>query len=1092
MDIALTPLENTLKELLLDVAQYIRENDVVAGGSDVVDRPETVLRFTGGWVRDKLLGVDSHDIDVGISSMTGYQFGMALKQYLDVPENLKKYKENHPDGALKEAIVSLHKIDANPEKSKHLETVTTKIFGLDIDLVNLRKETYSEDSRNPQMEFGTAEEDALRRDATINALFYNLNESKLEDLTGSGIEDMKAKLIRTPLEPYQTFKDDPLRVLRLIRFASRLGYRIDADTEKAMQNSDIRDALRLKISKERVGKELESMLRGPDPWHSLQLIDRLELYTTIFANHQDDVIVDLSSWSLAYEALERLLRPVGEGDENIVDRVCAVLVRDANERFYAWLIAAFAPWSLVPGRIAQGPKAKPLPPRTVEVARDSLRSGNNIITVLRDSTTAAESIIDTKFAYLQNNLTGSPAEIRQHIGLCIRSWKKDWRLCTMLAILQEVMGGHDFLEVVGQYDKFLSYIVENNLEDVCDMKPIVNGGEILEALQGRKGPWMARAQDMVVHWQLLHPEITDKKQALDELIKLRAAAHAYLQGQASQETRPEFAPDGLKLDVSLESLWQDISLHSLSKDIERLESLLVAQGYLRTRGPQALAKSDEDAANRLYEWVSTVLRVSTAVSIIAYLHDILPIEKASNTADIIVALASCSSEKDPWTTLETRSKATALLRSYVDRERAKPNPDLWTVVEKTLRQRIRPLFAKTQNPAITAAGRKNFHPVPLPRFDTSTLDPETKPWKIHDVYSTTVFAWLVAQYLPADYEHLERHFPLLVPPMLTLIDDDNISFKTRGCDILSQLLWPIKESKSSILQRTNLSSVFEEAIVPCLLSLPTITPEDESIQLLAAAYPALLSLFKTSYQNSPAGKQLEKDKEKYISSVTKILRDNVISSFHHISSMNPTSTSSFASFPHPRLSTLLVDQITIIVTELQIHTTKYLQEIIPLVYSTLTNPFGTAYLPLLLSAVSTARAVILNAHPRIWRWRGELLGGVCSCWIHVLEEETQIAERKSRGQTIKEPAETLTVETLGRLKKQLKGAVYLLKFVLENPGESDLVEPGQKEAKESISDEFQTLVNADERLRDLLALEIDMTDVEMFGMKTTTNEDRSV
>ncbi len=260
--IRLTPLESTLRTLLLDVAAYIQEQGITEEGSDVKKHPQTVLRFTGGWVRDKLLGVDSHDIDVGISSMTGYQFGMALKDYLDIPENLEKYKKSLPSEERNDAIVSLHKIDANPEKSKHLETVTTKIFGLDIDLVNLRKETYSEDSRNPQMEFGTAEEDALRRDATINALFYNLNESKLEDLTKRGLDDMKKRIIRTPLEPYQTFKDDPLRVLRLIRFASRLGYKIDQETESAMQNEDISVALKLKISKERVLNELDKMLHG--------------------------------------------------------------------------------------------------------------------------------------------------------------------------------------------------------------------------------------------------------------------------------------------------------------------------------------------------------------------------------------------------------------------------------------------------------------------------------------------------------------------------------------------------------------------------------------------------------------------------------------------------------------------------------------------------------------------------------------------------------------------------------------------------------------------------------------------------------------
>lgn len=73
---------------------------------------------------------------------------------------------------------------------------------------------------------------------------------------------MKAKLIKTPLEPYTTFKDDPLRVLRLIRFASRLDFKIDSEAEDCMSNSAIMEALRLKISRERVGVEVEKMLKG--------------------------------------------------------------------------------------------------------------------------------------------------------------------------------------------------------------------------------------------------------------------------------------------------------------------------------------------------------------------------------------------------------------------------------------------------------------------------------------------------------------------------------------------------------------------------------------------------------------------------------------------------------------------------------------------------------------------------------------------------------------------------------------------------------------------------------------------------------------
>ncbi|KAE8154760.1 hypothetical protein BDV25DRAFT_135680 [Aspergillus avenaceus] len=512
--IQLTPIEITLKSLLLDVADYIRER-AIADGANEDETPRTVLRFTGGWVRDKLLGVGSHDIDVGINNMTGYQFGLLLKEYLDIPENLAKYKKNHNNGELKDAIVSLHKIDANPEKSKHLETVTTRIFGLDIDLVNLRKETYSEDSRNPQMEFGTAEEDALRRDATINALFYNLNESKVEDLTRRGFEDMKNQIIRTPMEPYQTFKDDPLRVLRLIRFASRLGYRIDEETGKAMQNKDISEALKLKISRERVGTELEKMLKGPDPHGALQLIDQLELYQTIFANHQDDVDVKSVSWPFAYNALAEILRP--SDDLAPTARVRDLLIRDDLERYYAWIIAAFAPWTLELDRVAKGKKAKPLPPRAAEVARDSLRSDNKTIMLLTDAVRSWRSIVDTKSSIVDGTMSGTAAEIRQQVGLLIRSWKKDWRLCCVLAMLQEISQGGEFSAVIRGYDRFLSYILDNSLIDVYEMKPIVNGSEIIQHLKAPKGPWMSKALDMAIRWQLLHPEVTDKEKALEEL-----------------------------------------------------------------------------------------------------------------------------------------------------------------------------------------------------------------------------------------------------------------------------------------------------------------------------------------------------------------------------------------------------------------------------------------------------------------------------------------------------------------------------------------------------------------------------------------------
>ena len=128
--------------------------------------------------------------------------------------------------------------------------------------MNLRKETYTEESRNPTVEFGTAEEDALRRDSTVNALFYNLNSLEVEDFTKRGLQDLELKVIKTPLPPLETFTDDPLRVLRAIRFASRLGFDIDEGDKQAMCDARIKQALKVKISRERGGTEVLTMLKG--------------------------------------------------------------------------------------------------------------------------------------------------------------------------------------------------------------------------------------------------------------------------------------------------------------------------------------------------------------------------------------------------------------------------------------------------------------------------------------------------------------------------------------------------------------------------------------------------------------------------------------------------------------------------------------------------------------------------------------------------------------------------------------------------------------------------------------------------------------
>lgn len=132
-----------------------------------------------------------------------------------------------------------------------------------------------------------------------------------------------------------------------------------------------------------------------------------------------------------------------------------------------------------------------------------------------------------------------------------------------------------------------------------------------------------------------------------------------------------------------------------------------------------------------------------AISCIKYLNDILPILKVTDPERVFTTLLSFTSPHDPWTTSTSLQDAVTILRSYMEPE---TRLKCWHILERVCESKIRPIFAKTKTPAITASGRKKLHPLPQPRFDESLFDPETKPWKHKDVYATTVLEWILAQY----------------------------------------------------------------------------------------------------------------------------------------------------------------------------------------------------------------------------------------------------------------------------------------------------------------------------------------------------------
>jgi len=208
------------------------------------------------------------DIDVALDDMLGREFADSLNDYLTLNGREK---------------VSVGMVLKNPEKSKHLETATMKVGKFWVDFVNLRAEEYTTDSRIPdQMRIGTAVEDAYRRDLTINALFYNIITGRVEDLTGRGFDHLKRGIIATPLPALTTLLDDPLRVLRSIRFAARLRFRMDDDLRNAAQDRRVRVALAQKVARERIGGEVDLMLRSQDPVGAMRLLVNLKLVETVF------------------------------------------------------------------------------------------------------------------------------------------------------------------------------------------------------------------------------------------------------------------------------------------------------------------------------------------------------------------------------------------------------------------------------------------------------------------------------------------------------------------------------------------------------------------------------------------------------------------------------------------------------------------------------------------------------------------------------------------------------------------------------------------------------------------------------------------
>ncbi|OHT07619.1 polyA polymerase family protein [Tritrichomonas foetus] len=437
--------------------------DIFSKTCSLFNNKKVVARVAGGWVRDKLLGGESDDIDFALENASGEEFALKMKEIADI------------------------KLQLNPAQSQQLESAKVCLFNsVWIDICQLRCDEYSENSRIPTIRIGTPYEDSVRRDITINCLYFNINTKKVEDLC-DGIPDLIGSVARTPIDPFLSFGDDPLRILRTFRFASRFNLTVSENIMKAA-SSRLKE-LQTKVTHPRIEMELHKALNGPDPFNYIKRLIDSNLFYFIFDefhewNLNEQQVIERTR--ISKEIISNLFNSNNSSTSMInFANTFSQIFNNADNRYSIALATVYyslADFENVPDPVKKSKNISALEcaiVRRIHATLDVFKCANKTILASK----SLDSIINNV-----NRVT-----VGQWLMNVGEFWPLSYSICFDNAKLS-------FFENI-----LIPFIEAEKLDGVWKLKPIIDG-KTLATIHGVKpGPMIAKLTKELIDWQLANP-----------------------------------------------------------------------------------------------------------------------------------------------------------------------------------------------------------------------------------------------------------------------------------------------------------------------------------------------------------------------------------------------------------------------------------------------------------------------------------------------------------------------------------------------------------------------------------------------------------